>query len=181
MSLISKDNPFYYLTSVTNARLPVFRTNKIKELACLALNEAQKSGGFSILAYVLMPDHLHTITGSERKASEVLRFVNGIISRRVIDYLKENNFQTSLDKLRIPDKKREYRYSLWEHHNNAFLITSETMLMQKINYIHSNPVRAELVEKAEDYFPSSVRIWRRCSLENEPVEIDLNKISWRKS
>lgn len=181
MFLVSKDTPFYYLTSVTNARLPVFRTSKIKELACQALNEAQKSGGFSILAYVLMPDHLHTVTSSERKASEVLRFINGIISRRVIDFLKENNFQISLDKLRIADKKREYRYSLWEHHNNAFLITSEPMLMEKVNYIHLNPVKADLVERAEEYFASSARIWRRCPLENEFVEIDLNKIQWRKA
>jgi hypothetical protein len=33
-----------------------------------------------------MPDHLHLITDGEKKAAVVLRFVNGIISRRVIDY-----------------------------------------------------------------------------------------------
>lgn len=181
MSLISKDNPFYFLTSVTKDRLPVFRTAKIKDLTCQALDEAKKSGGFSIFAYVIMPDHLHTIAGSERKASEVLRFINGIISRRIIDYLKTNNFQISLDKLRIADKKREYRYSLWEHHNNAFLITSEPMLMEKVNYLHLNPVKAEFVEKAEDYSHSSARIWRRCPKENEPLEVDAHKITWRKA
>ena len=37
-------------------------------------------------------------------------------------------------------------------------------------YIHQNPVSANLVENAEDYLYSSVRIWHRRRLENEPLE-----------
>jgi hypothetical protein len=36
--------------------------------------------------------------------------------------------------------------------------------MQKLNYIHMNPVRAGLVSEATEYRWSSARIWRRCSL-----------------
>ncbi len=113
MSIISRDTPFLYLTSVTKDRLPVFRSDKIKAVTCAALAEARKSGGFDFYAYVIMRDHLHLISDSLRRISEVLRFVNGIISRRVIDYLKANQFQSSLDKLRVEDKARGYRYTLW--------------------------------------------------------------------
>ncbi len=92
---ISKDNPFYYLTSVANKRLPVFRTDKIKEIVANALDEARKSGGILIFAYVLMLDHYHLITDGSRKPSEVLRYTNGITARRTIYYLKENNFTSS--------------------------------------------------------------------------------------
>jgi len=51
--------------------------------------------------------------------------------------------------------------------------------MQKVNYIHQNPVRAGLVERAEDYRWSSVRIWKRCSLEDEPLIVDIDRIAWR--
>ena len=51
--------------------------------------------------------------------------------------------------------------------------------MQKVNYIHQNPVRAEMVEKAEDYLYSSARIWMRKLLENEPLEVD--RIDWREA
>ena len=44
--------------------------------------------------------------------------------------------------------------------------------MQKVNYIHQNPVRAELVKRAEDDEWSSARIWKRCALENEPLMVD---------
>ena len=178
---ISKDNPFYYLTSVTNNRLPVFRTDKLKEITANALNEAIKSADILIFAYVIMPDHYHIITDSNRNPSEVLRYLNGITARRIINYLKENNLTSSLDKLKQETKKREYKYSLWEHHPNAFSLNTEATLMQKVNYIHQNPVRGGLAETAEDYLYSSTRIWRGRSLENEPLEVDADKIEWREA
>ncbi len=71
MFRISKDSPVYYLTSVTNGRLPVFRTSRLKELLCEALDEARTSASFLVFAYVIMPDHLHALIGSKRKPSEV--------------------------------------------------------------------------------------------------------------
>jgi REP element-mobilizing transposase RayT len=59
MFAISQDSPAYYLTSVTNSRLPVFRTDKLKQATCAALDEARKSSGALFFAYVIMPDHLH--------------------------------------------------------------------------------------------------------------------------
>jgi REP element-mobilizing transposase RayT len=88
MFRISKDTPALYFTSVAAHRLPVFRTGKLKDRACSALDEARRSGNFSLFAYVIMPDHLHGIVGGTRKQSEIMRFINGITSRRVIDYLK---------------------------------------------------------------------------------------------
>ena len=152
---------------------------KLEIIACRALDEARTSGGFSIYAYVIMPDHLHAITDSALKPSKILQYINGIISRRVIDHLKEHGHNASLRKLRREAGARGHRYSLWEHHNNALPIFSESMLMQKVNYIHQNPVRAGLVERAEDYRWSSVRIWKRCSLEDEPLIVDIDRIAWR--
>jgi putative transposase len=180
MHTISRDTPALYITAVAKDRLPVFRTDPIKIITCNALIEARKSAGFSIYAYVIMPDHLHVITDSILKPSKVLWYINGIISRRVIDHLKEHGHNASLQKLRHETKERGYRYSLWDHHSNVFSITSEDMFMQKVNYIHQNPVRAGLVEKAEDYQWSSVGWWKRCPLENEPLEVDINQIAWRR-
>src|SRR4051812_13725232 len=113
MSVISKDTPAYYFTVVAKDRLPVFRSPAISVIACHALSEARKSGGFLIFAYVIMPDHLHFITDSARKKSDVMRFANGIISRRVIDHLKANDHNSSLLKLSHATQKRKYVYSLW--------------------------------------------------------------------
>ncbi len=180
MHTISRDTPALYFTGVAKNRLPVFRTDAIKIVTCNALNEARNSGGFAIYAYVIMPDHLHAITDAVLKPSRVLQYVNGIISRRIIDHLKEHRHDASLRKLRRESGTRRHQYSLWEHHSNVSQIFSEAMFMQKVNYIHQNPVRAGLVERAEDYRWSSARIWKRCPLEDEPLVVDIERIAWRK-
>jgi len=72
----------------------------LKSVACDALNEARTSGKFLILAYVIMLDHLHVITDGDKKAAVVLRFINGLVSRRIIDFLKREGHRSSLKKLR---------------------------------------------------------------------------------
>src|SRR5436309_7156527 len=95
MHTISRDTSALYLTAVAKDRLPVFRTDAIKLITCAALNEARKSGSFSIYAYVLMPDHIHALTDSALKPSKVLQYINGIVSHRVIDHLKEHGHNAS--------------------------------------------------------------------------------------
>ena len=182
MSLTTSiDHPCLYITSVGKNRLPVFRTDAIASVTCAAIHEARISCGFLLFAYVLMPDHVHLLTDSPCKPSKVLQFIKGIVSRRVLGYLKENKYETSLRKLQHEDWKRNHRYSLWQHDSDVFSVTSESMFMQKVNYINLNPVRAELVEQAIDYRWSSARFWSKCPSEDEPSHVDVDKIVWRRS
>jgi REP element-mobilizing transposase RayT len=180
MNFISPNSPAYYLTSVAKDRLLVFRLDVLKSIACSALNEARTSGGFLILAYVIMPDHLHVITDGEKKPGVIQRYINGIVSRRVIDFLKAEGYTSSLQKLRHEEYRRGHRYSLWDHHPNARLLTSESMFMQRVHYTHQNPVILGLVDRAEDYQFSSARIWMKKPVEDEPLLVDIDKIRWRK-
>jgi len=149
--------------------------DNIKRVICEALNEARESGAFLIFASVIMPDHLHLLTNQPKTSADVLRYLKGITARRTIDYLRQNNFQSSLAKLQHESWKREHKYSLWQKEKNVFSIYSEAMFMQKVNYIHLNPVRARLVERAVDYRWSSTRIWQKCPTEDEPLNVDLNQ------
>ena len=181
MFTISKDSQALYITAVTKDRLPVFQTDAIKTITCAAIDEARKSGGILLFAYVIMPDHLHLLAySSDKKPSDVLRYIKGIVAHRVIEHLKEKNYESSLEKLRHQDWKRNHRYSLWQHESNTFQVFSESMFMQKANYIHQNPVRAGLVERAIDYRCSSARIWQHCETEDEPMLVDLDQINWHK-
>jgi len=128
-----------------------------------------------------MPDHLHVISDSARSSADTLRFINGIIARRIIDYLKEHGHEKSLEKLGHETRRKEYRYSVFDHHPNARLLLTEKMLMERVHYTHQNPVRAGLVERAEEYRWSSVRCWNGNMLEDEPLLMDLDRIRWRRS
>ena len=177
---ISIDTPVYFFTSVARDRLPIFRTDKLKKIMVDALDEARYSAQLLIFAYVIMPDHDHIITDGRREPSDTLRFLNGIAAKRILDHLKANAIP-SLEKLKMFEKKRGYKYSVWEHHSDTFLITSESMLMQKVNYIHFNPVKAGLAEHPDDYLYSSSRIWNKRAMEDEPLRMDIEEIEWRRS
>ena len=97
---------------------------------CSALNEARGSGGFSLYAYVVMPDHIHVVTNSVLRPSKTLQFINGIAAHRIINYLKEHDYEASLKELRHEIRPRRYSYSLWDHHPDARLLLTEEMLMQ---------------------------------------------------
>jgi putative transposase len=133
MHVISRDSPCFFLTSVPKDRLPVFRTDQLKEIACQALADARKSGEFSLYAYVIMPDHLHVITDSARSSEDTLRFITGIMAHHVIAHLKERGYEDSLQKLRQETKPRQYRHSLWDHHPNVRLLMTEKMLMERVH------------------------------------------------
>ena len=177
---VSRDSRALYITVVAKDRLPVFNTNAVKLVTYRAIDEARKSGGFLLFAYVIKPDHLHLLTDCPKNSAEVLRYVRGLTGRRVIDYLKEHNYQSSLAKLQHEEWKRKHSYSLWQQEKNVFSIFSEAVLMQKVNYIHLNPVRAKLVERAIDYRWSSVRIWQKCATDYEPLNVDTDRIEWRR-
>ena len=176
---ISRDSRALYITIVTKDRLPVFQTNVIKNIACQAIDEARNSCGFLLFAYVIMFNHMHLLTDCPNSSAEVLRYIKGITGRRVIDYLKEKNYESSLAKLQHEQWKRRHSYSLWQQEKNVFSVFSEGVFMQKVNYIHLNPVRAGLVERAIDYRWSSARIWHGCATDNEPLRVDIDRIKWR--
>jgi putative transposase len=178
---LSRDSQALFITAATKDRLPVFRTDSIKIVTCNALDEARRSGGFLMFAYVIMPNHLHLITDCPTMSADVLRYVKGLTGRRVIDFLREHGYESSLEKLRHQQWKRKHSYSLWQQEKNIFSIFSEAMFMQKVNYIHLNPVRAEMCDRPIDYRWSSARFWRRLQTDDEPLKVDFDRIAWRRA
>ena len=108
------------MTSVAHDRIPIFQTDKVKQIVCDAFDEARRSGAIMIFAYVIMFDHTHFITDSNRKIKDVLRFMNGISAKRILDHLKDNSYEGSLHKLRIQERGDKHKYAVYQHHPNAF-------------------------------------------------------------
>jgi hypothetical protein len=103
-----------------------------------------------------------------------------VTAHRIIDFLKRHNHTKSLEKLRRASGDRNYKHSLWQPRSNVLLVTNESVLMQKVNYIHQNPVRAGMVERATDYRWSSARHWEGRELDDEPLTVDHKLIEWRR-
>nr|MDS1299683.1 transposase [Aequorivita sp. S2608] len=46
-------------------------------------------------------------------------------------------------------------FQFWRHDNKPIELWSNTVIWEKINYVHNNPVAAGLVYRAQDYVYSS--------------------------
>jgi len=76
---------------------------------------------------------------------------------------------------------RSLTFRCWQQEKNVFSVFSEAVFMQKVNYIHLNPVRAGLVDRAIDYRWSSARIWQRIPNDDESLKVDFDRIGYRRA
>jgi putative transposase len=88
-----------------------------------------------LLAYVIMPNHIHFIVYSEKGGPGISSFMHSLKGRIREDLQGKGKF--------------------WQNRFDDVGITSEKQLKIKLDYIHFNPVRAGLVGDPEDWLFSS--------------------------
>jgi hypothetical protein len=52
---------------------------------------------------------------------------------------------------------RNKDYQFWQQDNHAIQLESVEFTLEKFNYMHNNPVKSGIVDKAEEYLLSSAR------------------------
>ncbi|HEY4612433.1 MAG TPA: transposase [Bacteroidota bacterium] len=118
----------------------------------------QKERGLTIYAYVILENHLHLIASGDR-LSKTIKDFKSFTARQIIDYLESCKSVTTLSQLRaakLPHKS-ESDYQVWQEGSHPQEIKDEKMLLQKIEYIHNNPVKRGYVDEPEHWRYSSAR------------------------
>ncbi|WP_419420559.1 REP-associated tyrosine transposase [Legionella sp. D16C41] len=128
------------------------RTNDIliKEINLLSnvIQITKTKYPFKILAYVILPNHLHLIMSLPENDS------NYSLRLRMIKSLFSKEFPCLEPITPARQKKRErgiWQRRFWEH-----LIRDELDLENHVNYIHFNPVKHGYVQKASNWRYSSI-------------------------
>ena len=72
-------------------------------------------------------------------------------AKRIIDYLEQTQANRMLELLALFKRihKTESQYQVWEEGSHPQLIESETVMRQKLDYIHRNPVKRGYVDLPE--------------------------------
>lgn len=109
-----------------------------------------------LFAYVIMNNHMHLIVSSEN-LSKTMQSIKSFTSKQLIESFEKRNMTWILNELRINKAayKNESTYQVWQEGYHPQEITSHEMMLQKIEYIHYNPVRRGLVRKPEEWIYSS--------------------------
>jgi len=110
-----------------------------------------------LIAYVLMPNHVHLILHipSGKSISDFMRDFKKFTSRTIKKNLKNRGLYNTLKKL--TDKGGVKKFKLWMDRFDDVIIYSEKVMETKMNYIHYNPVKAGFVKKITEWKYSSAR------------------------
>ena len=109
-------------------------------------------------AFVIMSNHIHLIwqiqEGYERDAVQrnFLKFVSQTIQRDL-----QKNHPKVLERFYVGAKDRKYQF--WERNPLSIDLWTKEVFIQKMEYIHNNPVTAGLCIYPEDYKYSSAKFY----------------------
>ena len=159
----SWDTPWtaHALTFSCFARQAFFRGRQSPRWFLEVLDEARVKTPFDLWAFVIMPEHVHLLILPHDGVlvRSILAAVKQPMTRRVLNWVEKNNpgFLSRMAD-RQPSGKTAYRF--WQRgggYDRNMRSTRE--VHEKARYIHNNPVRRGLVERAEDWPWSSARAW----------------------
>jgi putative transposase len=111
-----------------------------------------------VYAFVIMNNHIHILWRimDGHKREDVQRDFLKFTAHKILRSLKDSNHPL-LSKLKVDAKDREYQ--VWERNSLSIEIWNEEIFYQKLNYIHQNPVKANLCNLPEDYEFSSAKYY----------------------
>ncbi len=155
----------YFLTLTVVDWVDVFSRPEYKYIIIDSLSYCQNSKGLEIYSWCLMTNHLHLIAVAKEgyNLSDILRDFKKFTSKRLINAILGNPIESRkkwmLNRFEFAGKydNKIKDYKFWKEGNEAKEIHTVEFLEQKLNYIHENPVRAEIVVNPEDYLYSSAK------------------------
>ena len=139
---------------------PLLRQDKYKQIIIDSLKFLVAEKRIDLYGFVIMPNHIHLIwhIGELFDRADVQR-----------DFLKYTAQKIKLDlKINHPNVLKQFKvnvkdrmYQIWERNPLSINIYSRAVLLQKLNYIHNNPVQEKwsLTDVPEGYYYSSARFY----------------------
>ena len=130
----------HFVTFSCYRRQPLLGKAAAREIFERDLERVRTWYGFYVSGYVVMPEHVHLLVSEPERAqlSLAIQMLKQIVSR----------------KLRSPDRRR-----FWQVRYYDLPVWNEKKRVEKLRYIHRNPVARGLVARPEDWKWSSFRQW----------------------
>jgi putative transposase len=153
-----KKEGVYFITATIVEWIPVFITEKYFKIIIDSFKYCMVNKDLSIYAYVILDSHFHLVSFAP-EMSKTVASLRKFTARRIIDQLQADRKEWLLKQLAFFKKKykNESDYQIWQEGVHPELIQNPAMLLQKIEYIHKNPVKRGLVDMPEHWRYSSAR------------------------
>ena len=136
--------------------MSIFTTERYFNILIDNFKFYQSKYNIEIFAYVFMMNHFHMICKSCELRKAIQSF-KSFTAKEIIRELINDDSREILNKLKTynPSYKIESEYQVWQEGFHPEEIRNNLVMIQKIEYIHYNPVKKKLVLNPEDWKYSS--------------------------
>ncbi len=142
-------NTIYFCTFTCFEWIPLYEITKLYDFIYRWF-DILKSKDIKIIGYVIMPNHMHLILFIPGKSSTIDKVIgNGkrFMAYEIIKRLKKLKNETLLMNLSNSvseiEKLKNKRHNVFQPSFDVKALVSEHFIIQKLNYIHTNPVRGK--------------------------------------
>jgi putative transposase len=145
----------HYITCSCYQRKRWLDTDERRDLFLTILEEVRKQHRFVVLGYVVMPEHFHLLISEPQvgSPSTVMQSVKQRYAQRVMRRRRRRTpAQGSLREI-APQP-------VWQPRFYDFNVWTERKRVEKLRYIHRNPVKRNLVQEPEQWRWSSFRYYK---------------------
>lgn len=155
-----KYGDLFFVTSTIVGFIELFDSKPICEIFTNALRFYQARGDMTIIGYIIMRNHFHMIvkTKAECSISRLIGNIKKYTSHQIVDHLErtqQTDLLRRLNKAALQEPTDDCR--IWRPRFDCLVLTNEDTIRQKLDYIHYNPVRRNLVDDPTKWPNSSAR------------------------
>jgi putative transposase len=121
-----------------------------RNLFVKVLGDVRKRYEFALVGFVVMPEHVHLLIGEPKKGnpSKVIQALKQSVSRRL---RSKSRRPSSPNQLRLGFAVAEACPHLWQRRFYDFNVWSYKKKLEKLKYMHFNPVKRGLVRDPKDW------------------------------
>jgi putative transposase len=171
----------HFITTSCYRRLPLLASPQNRDLFLRVLESVRRRYHFVVAGYVVMPEHVHLLISEpeRRDPSVVMKALKQGFARCLLGRLRTTNRSHPLSPWQEPVELGR----VWQARFYDFVVFSDEKKVEKLRYIHRNPVKRGLVQEPEQWAWSSFRHYaygeRGPVVVNEPhkAELRVRKIS----
>ena len=139
----------HFITFCCYQRRPLLASVRSRNLVIEILREVRAKYGFSLVGYVIMPEHVHLLISESAAVppAKVIQVFKQRVSRRMRGKKRSHASQLALA---FPEEGRKLR-RFWQRRYYDFNVYSRNKLWEKLEYMHENPVQERLVRHPRDW------------------------------
>ena len=139
----------HFITSSCYHRRPILGTAQRRTLFLELLEQVCRRYGFVVVGYVVMPEHFHLLISEPERGTPaaVMQVLKQRFARRI---LKQVRARADPAQGQLWDQVLA-EGQVWQRRFYDFVVWSHAKRMEKLRYIHRNPVKRGLVLQPEQW------------------------------